>query len=223
MWWCGAGARTHSGIVYGMSRFKEGSWFTMFRMKPTPESSEGAGDARVLGALGVVVTRVAALVWETLRARLGTGVDIARVLLSHVGLSRVTVTLTAEAWPSSECGVTFLLVGVGAARRLAGRGACKGSFVTRRVPNFALAEDSRAYAVVGVVVRRGGPVVPVGLVLTGTGFWSVTLSAPQYEKLILLLRSESSESFAASSSSSGMGTMRGWTLACACCLDLTTL
>lgn len=78
----------------------------------------------------------------------------------------------------------------------------------RRVPNFAFAEDSRAYAVVGVIARRA-PFVMGALGLT-TGFWSVTLSAPQYEKLILLLRSESSESLAASSSSSvGMGTMRG--------------
>ena len=67
----------------------------MLRIKPTPESSEGAGEARVLLVLGVVVTRVAALVCETFRVRLlGTGVAVARVLLSQVGRSRVTVTLT---------------------------------------------------------------------------------------------------------------------------------
>lgn len=79
----------------------------------------------------------------------------------------------------------------------------------RRVPNFAFAEDSRAYAVVGVTVRR--PPFAMGAFGLTMGFWSVTLSAPQYEKLILLLRSESSESLAASSSSAsvGMGTIRG--------------
>lgn len=61
----------------------------MLRMKPMPESSEGAGDPRVLLVVaGVVVTRVAALVWDVFRVRLaGTGVtaDGARVLLSHPG------------------------------------------------------------------------------------------------------------------------------------------
>ena len=114
----------------------------MLRMKPTPESSEGAGEARFL-LTGVVVTRAAALVCETLRARLGTGVaDVARVLLSHVGLSRVIVTLTE--CPSSECGVTFLFTGVVAVLRLAGRGTlCGTSGDMRRVPNFAFADDSR--------------------------------------------------------------------------------
>ena len=84
------------GITYGIKRFKDGSWLTILRMKPTPESSDGAGEARVLLLTGVVVTRVAALVCEMLRVRFGTGVAaaVARVLLSHVGLSRVMVTLT---------------------------------------------------------------------------------------------------------------------------------
>ena len=87
--------RNDHSTIYAIKRFKEGFWLTMLRMKPTPESSDGAGEARVLFALGVVVTRVAALVCETLRARLlGTGVVVARVLLSHVGRSRVMVTLT---------------------------------------------------------------------------------------------------------------------------------
>ena len=87
--------RNDHSTIYGIKRFKEGFWLTMLRMKHTPESSDGAGEARVLFALGVVVTRVAALVCETLRARLlGTGVVVARVLLSHVGRSRVMVTLT---------------------------------------------------------------------------------------------------------------------------------
>ena len=195
-------------ILYGIKRLREGSWFTMLRMKPTPESSDGAGDARVL-VLGVVVTRVAALVWEMLRARLGTGVAaaVARVLLSHVGRSRVIVTFTE--WPSSECGVTFRFVGVAAVLRLAGRGGCGTSVETSRVPNLAFADDSRAYAVVGVVVRRAP--LETGVLALTTGFWSVTLSAPQYEKLILLFLSESSDSTPWSSSSSGIGTMRGWT------------
>ena len=49
-------------ILYGIKRLREGSWLTMLRMKPTPESSDGAGEARVFVLLGVVVTRVAALV-----------------------------------------------------------------------------------------------------------------------------------------------------------------
>ena len=117
-----------------------------------PESSEGAGEASVLLVLGVVVTRAAALVWETFRERLGTGVEVARVLLSHVGRSRVMVTFME--CPSSEWGVTLRFVGVATVRRLAGRGGCKESLTTSRVPNLALADDSRAYAVVGVVVRR---------------------------------------------------------------------
>ncbi len=81
-------------MIYGIKRFKEGSWLTMLRMKPTPESSDGAGEPRVLFVLGVVVTRVAALVWETFRVRLLGRALVARVLLSHVGRSRVMVTLT---------------------------------------------------------------------------------------------------------------------------------
>ena len=211
----GTAMKNHRSIVYGIRRLREGSWFTMFLMKPTPESSEGAGDPRVF-VFGVVVTRAAALVCETLRERLGTGVEAARVLLSHVGRSRVMVTLTE--WLSSD---TLRLVGVAAVLRLAGRGTCKGSFITSRVPNLALAEDSRAYAVVGVVVRRGAE--DAGAFGLTTGFWSVTLSAPQYEKLILLLRSESSESPPSSSSSSGRGTMRGCTPECTCCRERTTL
>ena len=133
--------RDHS-ILYGIKRLREGSWLTMLRMKPTPESSDGAGEARVL-VLGVVVTRVAALVWEMFRGRFGTGVvAVARVLLSHVGRSRVIVTLTE--CPSSECGVTFRFVGVAAVLRLDGRGGCGTSVETSRVPNLAFADDSRA-------------------------------------------------------------------------------
>ena len=51
----------------------------------------------------------------------------------------------------------------------------------------------------------------------------VTLSAPQYEKLILLFRSESSESMPPSSSSSGMGTRRGCTPECTCARERATL
>ena len=96
-------------------------------------------------------------------------------------------------------GVAFMV------RRLVGRPTgVWWSEDTRRVPNFALAEDSRPYDA-RAVPRLG--VVP-GLPLV-TGFWTVILSAPQYEKLILLFLSESSESLS-SSSSSGRGMIRGW-------------
>ena len=92
---------------------------TMLRMKPTPESSDGAGEARVLLLTGVVVTRVAALVCEMLRVRLGTGVvDVARVLLSHVGGVVVTVALVVERLSSEFAKRRD--VGVTCVRRLVG-------------------------------------------------------------------------------------------------------
>ena len=103
-------------------------------------------------------------------------------------------------------------------RRLDGRGGrALDSADSRRVPNLALADDSLLY----VVIPDVGPLrMPfwVGTTCRGfavTGFWRVILSAPQYEKLILLFRSESSESPASSSSSSsGSGMIRGCTEAC---------
>ena len=84
----------------------------------------------------------------------------------------------------------------------------------RRVPNLILAYDFLLYVVMPDIgplhtslwVRtRGG--FKVG------GFWRVIISGPQYEKVILLLRSGSLE-LPASSSSSGSGMIRGWTEAC---------
>lgn len=96
-------------------------------------------------------------------------------------------------------GVAFMV------RRLAGRPAgAWWSEDTRRVPNFALADDSRPYDASGVPRLGVVPCLPLA-----TGFWTVILSAPQYEKLILLFLSESSESLS-SSSSSGRGMIRGW-------------
>ena len=102
--------------------------------------------------------------------------------------------------------------------RLDGRGgATIGSADSRRVLNLSLADDTLLY----VVMPDVGPLrTPfwVGTIcrdLEVTGFWKVILSAPQYEKLILLFRSESSESPASSSSSSsGSGTIRGCTETC---------
>lgn len=123
----------------------------------------------------VVGVRVAVLVWEVFLARagfLGTGVAVARVLLPHAGRSRVTVAFTE--WPSSDS-AGRRAVGVATVRRLAGRGAC-GVSATSRVPNFALADDSRPYDVVAPPLRA--PLVASGLGLT-RGFCRVTLSAPQ--------------------------------------------
>ena len=103
-------------------------------------------------------------------------------------------------------------------RRLDGRGGrTLDSADSRRVPNLALADDSLLYVVIPDVGPRRTPFC-VGTTCRGfevTGFWRVILSAPQYEKLILLFRSESSESPASSSSSSsGSGMIRGCTEAC---------
>ena len=98
-------------------------------------------------------------------------------------------------------------------RRLDGRGwRTLDSADIRRVPNLALADDSLPY----VLILDGGPLrTPPRVVMTcrrleSTGFWIVILSAPQYEKVILLFRSEASESPASSSSSSlGSDASRG--------------
>lgn len=70
--------------------------------------------------------------------------------------------------------------------------------------------------------RRVEPTTPCCLGLR-TGFWRVILSAPQYEKLILLFLSESSDSPSPSSSSSGSGTILGCAADRASALERTTL
>ena len=120
---------------------------------------------------------------------------------------RVTVALTAVV--SSIRG-----------RREGGRAPVRRLDGSRRVPNLALADTALLY----VIIPDVGPLrMPfwVGTTCRGfavTGFWKVILSAPQYEKLILLFRPESSESLA-SSSSSGSGMIRG----CAEVREHTTL
>ena len=161
--------------------------------------------AAPVAAEALMGVRVAVLVWDVFRVRslFVIGVAVARVLASQAGRSRVTVAFTE--WPSSDCAACRRAVGVACVRRLGGRAAFGGS-PTIRVPNLAIADDSRAYGVVGVPRRPLGPGAGFGFTM---GFCKVTLSAPQYEKLILLLRSESSE-YPASSSSSGSGTTFGW-------------
>ena len=149
---------------------------------------------------------------EVFLRRFGSGVEVDREFSSQAG--RVTVALTAVV--SSVRGRRE--GGRAPVRRLDGRGGrALDSADSRRVPNLALADDSLLY----VVIPDVGPLrMPfwVGTTCRGfavTGFWRVILSAPQYEKLILLFRSESSESPASSSSSSsGSGMIRGCTEAC---------
>lgn len=68
--------------------FSDGSCAIIWRYKPTPESSEGAGDA---SALAVAATRAAALVCDIFRVRFGIGVAAScdRVLVSQAGLVTV--------------------------------------------------------------------------------------------------------------------------------------
>jgi hypothetical protein len=125
----------------------------------------------------VVATRVAALVWEVLRVRLdGTGVadEIGvRVLASQAG--RVTVAFAL--CPSSDV-VGRRDAGVPCTRRFAARAVGDVlSAVMRRLPNFALAEDSLAYDDGAVVGGLREPRPTLGL--STRGFWTVILSAPQ--------------------------------------------
>jgi len=66
--------------------FRDGSFASICRYSPTPESSEGAGDASTFAGNGGFV---AALVWEVFRVRFGGTWNCGRVLVSHAG--RVTV------------------------------------------------------------------------------------------------------------------------------------
>ena len=96
-----------------------------------------------------------------------------------------TVVVSVSGW---RMGVTAQV------RRLDGRGgAARGSVESRRVPNLVLegVGPLRTPFWTGMICR--------GLVVTG--FWKVILSDPQYEKVFLLLRSESSELSAPSSPS----------------------
>lgn len=169
-----------------------------------------------------VGVRVAVLVCDVFRtrSRFGIGVAVARVLAFHSGRSDLVIVAFTEC-PSSDWAVRRP-AGVACVRRLAGRAPPWGLSPTdiSRVPNLAFAELSRPYEVGAIPLRVPLPEPCLGLTI---GFCSVTLSAPQYEKLILLLRSESSESPPSSSSSSGRGTMRGCTPECTCCRDFTTL
>lgn len=108
-----------------------------------------------------------------------------------------------------------MLVPVACCRRLAGLAplleAAESGELTIRVPNLAFAEDSRLVYDEGIWARRPTPVPVVEAPPRppraatpgfGRGVVSVTRSAPQYEKLILLFRSDSSDSAPSSSSSS---------------------
>ena len=75
-------------ICYALP-LKEGSFASIWRYRPTPESSEGEGDDTGLFVPGTGVL-VAALACEALRDRLVGGIGV-RVLVSHAG--RVTVDL----------------------------------------------------------------------------------------------------------------------------------
>lgn len=128
------------GCLGLQSWFREGSLASIWRYRPTPESSEGAGEPSPFG----VTTRVtgAPLVCETLRVRFPAAPSGGRVLVFHSGLWLVTVDLAAL-WPSSDC-CARRGAGVPAwVRRLAGRGAEELSPETSRVPNLAFADDSR--------------------------------------------------------------------------------
>jgi len=105
---------------------------------PTSESSDGAGDDICL-SIGV---RVAVLVRETFRV-LFAGAGAAggeRGLESHAGL----VTVAFVDWLSSDIGGRRD-TGVPWVLRLAGRFEFGDSTETRRVPNFAFADDSLLY------------------------------------------------------------------------------
>ena len=71
------------------SPFRDGFCASICRYKPTPESSDGAGEA---SALAVAAVR---LVWDVLRGRLVAGAPIIceRVLVSQAGLVTVAFTL----------------------------------------------------------------------------------------------------------------------------------
>lgn len=169
--------------------------------------------------VGVLVATTAFGLERFLR-RPGTGVEVDRGFSFQAGRVTVALTTVVSSGGGRRTGVTAPV------RLLDGRGgATVGSTDRRRVPNLALADDSLLY----VVIPDVGPLrTPfwVGTICRGfevTGFWRVILSAPQYEKLILLFRSESSESPASSSSSSsGSGMIRGCTEACNV-LERTTL
>lgn len=142
-------------------RLREGFCAMSERYRPTPESSDGAGDgsfdAAVAAAVPVVGVDVAllctfvgvfaavVLLVDVLRVRsfLGIGVAVERVLATQAGRSlRVTVALTT--WLSSDTAARRGgTVGV-VVRRLAGRTGCGCSPETSRVPNLAFADDSRA-------------------------------------------------------------------------------
>ena len=119
-------------------RLSEGSCAIIWRYMPTPESSDGAGDETCL----LTGVRVAALVNEMFRVLFAVagaaGGD--RGLESHAGL----VTVAFADWLSS-CGGGRRDAGVPWVLRLAGRFEFGDSPETRRVPNFAFADDSLPY------------------------------------------------------------------------------
>lgn len=140
--------------------------------------------------------------------------DAARVLETHAGLEEVVVDLASSVVDVGTRLFELVCDGVIALRLLGRKEDGEGSEeCIRRVPNFALAEDSRDVYEDGPVPRPRTLVRPSGDrtldVVTVPPGLRVILSAPQYEKLILLFRSESSESIAGSSSSSSSGV--GWT------------
>lgn len=113
----------------------------------------------------------------------------------------------SPSFESSELATFLRVAGCGEVmpvRRLAGRtepSTVLGSGDRIRVPNLASFSLDRPAKDDGGFTR--GVARPLaGPRFDGTTFVRVTLSAPQYEKDILLLRSESSESFSPSSVSS---------------------
>lgn len=95
-----------------------------WRYRPTPESSDGAGDARSLfaAAAGIRAPLVCDRFLVRVRVEVGVVVPTERVLPSHAGRAAVllvTVDL-ADTCPSSEC-PGRREVGVAWVRRLAGR------------------------------------------------------------------------------------------------------
>jgi hypothetical protein len=90
----GRGAKTGGrGSSQGLL-LKEGSFANICRYRPTPESSDGAGDATGPFAVdtGVLVAAVAEVAWEVFRERLRAARGMGeRVLVSQAGLVMVAL------------------------------------------------------------------------------------------------------------------------------------
>lgn len=177
---------------------------------PTPESSDGTAlSVFVLPTLG------GPLVTEVLRTRLMGALELAfplGVVAPARAVETKDVVLPVVSFESTVlviCRLCILGDAVAPARRLPGRTepttepSVLGSGERNRVPNldsFAgvlpAKEDGAWY--LGVSCVRDTLVDGTRL---AAGLVRVTLSAPQYEKLILLLRSESSLSLPSPSSS----------------------